>query len=148
MALSPPVAVRSGRYVDAFDAAWKDGAPPDLAAAVADLPAGSRELRRILEQLIPIDLEYRWKQLAAKRLSAPPDSAALTAPNPKRIEEYVAEFPDLSASKPLNLDLVVAEFDYRLRYDVPAPSLGEYKLRFPTRWAELQSRLESIRGAA
>src|SRR5690606_27576676 len=65
-------------YLETFVARWDAGNEPP---ALADyLPDESGDVRRwILTELIKIDLEYRWQQQN----------------HPKRIEEYLREFPEL-----------------------------------------------------
>ena len=96
---------------DRFDADWREReTPPPLAEY---LPAEPAELRRItLVELIKIDLEYRWKQLG----------------QPKRIEEYVAEFNELREELPT--DLVFEEYQVRRRTGED-PKPAEYLERFP-----------------
>src|SRR5262245_25044051 len=68
--------------------------PPRLAEF---LPDDAGPLRRIvLAELIKVDLDYRWSRHC-----------------PRTLEEYAAEFPELSASDGIPSDLIVEEFKVR-----------------------------------
>src|ERR1700685_4263781 len=52
--------------LDSFDEAWQKGTPPHIPDYLPDVPpgpgaAGEAARRSILEGLINIDLEYRWR---------------------------------------------------------------------------------------
>jgi serine/threonine protein kinase len=108
-------------YLDAFVAAWEaSDAPPDLKP---HLPA-SGEIRRLtLVELIKVDLEYRW----------------LSRKCPKRLSEYLAEFPELGQGR-VPGDLVYEEFHIRKQSGEDV-SAEEYLKEFPGQTAELASIL-------
>ncbi len=116
---------RLSTQVDKLAAAWEsDDLPPDLAQFV---PAERTALRRLLlVELIKMDLEFRW----------------LRHELPKRIEEYVEEFPDLSDRGEVPCDLIYEEFHIRSQTAEP-PRLDEYLERFPQQ-AEQLKRLLNI----
>jgi hypothetical protein len=66
---------RRERIVEAFEEAWFSGNPPRLTDY---LPAGGAERRRVLVELIRVDLEFRFK--AKQSLGA---------------EDYIGEYPEL-----------------------------------------------------
>jgi eukaryotic-like serine/threonine-protein kinase len=79
--------------VDALTAAWACGPrPPRLEEFLPAGPPGTRRL--LLAELIKVDLEYRWQQYEF----------------PKTIEEYLADFPELSAGTALPCDLIYEEY--------------------------------------
>src|SRR5262245_60288185 len=82
--------------VDALLAAWEAGAPPALAAFLPAEPGPRRQL--VLVELIKVDLEQR----IAHGLPL------------KRVEEYVAEFPELAVGG-LPCDLLYEEYHLRRR---------------------------------
>jgi serine/threonine protein kinase len=99
--------------VDSLIAAWQSGPrPPVLGKFLPENPAGVRRI--VLCELIKVDLEYRWQQHSL----------------PKTIEEYLAEFPELSDGGVLPCDLIYEE--YLIRRHMPdAPEAAEYLKRFP-----------------
>ncbi len=107
--------------LDALVQAWESStSPPALATFLP--PAG--EIRRLtLVELIKIDLEYRW----------------LSRNCPKRIFEYLAEFPELARDR-FPSDLVYEEFHIRKQsgQDVTA---DEYVEAFPAQAAEIAAIL-------
>ncbi len=99
--------------VDSLIGAWQAGPrPPQLDQF---LPVGAMPARRLLlAELIKVDLEYRWQQFAF----------------PKTIEEYLADFPELSADGALPCDLIYEEYLVR-RHLADSPEAAEYLRRFP-----------------
>ncbi len=104
--------------LDALLGAWDRGAgPPGLGQF---LPAEPPALRRlVLIELIKVDLEQRLNR-------------GLTL---RPVEEYAAEFPELSAGG-FPCDLLYEEYHLRLKSGDPV-SLQEYQRRFPTQADEL-----------
>ena len=102
---------RTGLSLDAGEATWDvlserldalihqwdlTQTPPVLAEYV---PAGDGPSRRLLlSELIKVDLDYRWK-----------------FGKPRRVEEYLAEFPDLAGPSGIPCDLIFEEFQLRRR---------------------------------
>ncbi|HXY33320.1 MAG TPA: serine/threonine-protein kinase [Planctomycetaceae bacterium] len=108
-------------FLDAFVAAWEaSAAPPDLKAYLPE--AG--EIRRLtLIELIKVDLEYRW----------------LSRNCPKRLSEYLAEFPELRTGR-VPCDLVYEEFHIR-KQSGQQVAAEDYLREFPGQTAELESIL-------
>ncbi|HEY8503291.1 MAG TPA: protein kinase [Gemmataceae bacterium] len=101
-----------------FAAAWEtDPEPP----AIADhLPAEAGAARRlVLAELIKADLAYRWQR-----------------GRPRRLEEYLAEFPDCFGGAP-PCDLIYEEYHVR-RQAGERVDPAEYDRRFPERAAEVR----------
>ncbi|HEY2893510.1 MAG TPA: serine/threonine-protein kinase, partial [Pirellulales bacterium] len=110
-------------HIDAFVTAWQDAqAPPTLADFVPLTPPALRRLT--LVETIKVDLEYRWQ---GRRW-------------PKTIEEYVAEFPELSDDG-LPCDIIYEEYHIRKQHGDQV-GLSEYCRRFPSRADELQRLLQ------
>lgn len=106
------------RLAEAWECA---GAPPRLAEF---LPPES-ELRFVtLVELIKLDLEYRW----------------LTHNAPRRISEYLAEFPELSAEN-VPVDLLYEEFHIRQQSGLKVDP-QEYFQQFPRQASELRCLLK------
>ncbi len=106
--------------VDRLIASWERGGdPPDLAQF---MPAEPPELRRmLLTELIKVDLEYRWQHMRA----------------PKTIEEYLAEFPELSVDGHVPRDVIYEEYHVRRMSPAP-PDPSDYLRRFPKQVEQLR----------
>lgn len=100
---------RMTRICDQFETSWKSGHPPDLAQFCQRVPQTDR--RRLLIELIILDLYYRWHShadLAAEALSS--DNCLPTRPS---LDDYVNCFPELGPTSELPMELVCEE--YRVR---------------------------------
>jgi hypothetical protein len=118
-----------------FDKAWRSGPAPQVEAFLAAVqpPLSGPARREFVEELVKIDLEYRWRQ--AGRTS--------TGGKPPRLEEYAARLPDLGGVDQLALDLIGEEYRLRqARGDHPARA--EYLTRFPRHATALQNLLAQI----
>src|SRR5262245_11970186 len=103
--------------VDALITAWESGAPPDLGSFLPDAAPAVRRL--ILIELIKADLEQRVSRQQPL----------------KRVEDFAAEFPELSQGG-VPCDLLYEEFHLRKRLG-EAVELSEYRRRFPQQAQEL-----------
>lgn len=112
------------QHIDRFVAAWQQAeAPPNVADF---LPPGPPALRRLtLVEVIKVDLEYRWQH---KRW-------------PKLVEQYLEEFPELTADGGIPCDLLYEEFHVRKQQGDDVAS-AEYCDRFPSRADELRRLLD------
>ncbi len=99
---------------DRFELAWKSGEPPDLADFLAESHAPSVQAQTaVLEELVKIDMEYRWK------LQAQGSTPVL------RLEDYCQRFEQLQPSP----ELMAEEYRARHRWG-DCPQLVEYRQRF------------------
>ena len=99
------------RRIEGFLAAWETSDGPPIADHV---PAEPRELKRLaIVELIKVDLEQR----ACRQL-------------PKRLEEYMAEFPELLEAGEPPVDLIYEELHVR-RSAGEQVRVEEYFARFP-----------------
>src|SRR5262245_11056615 len=106
--------------VKSFESAWRQATHP----VIDDhLPIGDSLRRRVLIELVHIDLELRLK-------------AGETA----RVEEYLARYSELSDNRAATLELIAAEHEFRHRRE-PGLALDEYLQRFPQFRAELPDHL-------
>src|SRR5262245_42228634 len=127
MATSPEKLLAQGQLhgrglLQEFDRAWQGGAAPrieDFLTRASAQGAGGREL---LEELVKIDLEYRWRD--------PPRSpaAGAWATARPRLEDYVARHLELGPLKQLSLELIGEEYWVRQRYG-DRPIHAEYLSR-------------------
>jgi hypothetical protein len=139
---------------DRFEADWKAGRQPDV-AAFCEAASGPNDARRrlILAQLIAIDLWYRWGDRSlddaisiAVVHGTNPRSDAATADPPLAdcplLEDYIRRFPDLGPLDQLPDDLIAREYEARCRRG-PPPNLAACLQRFgsrPTLLQELEER--------
>ncbi|OAI50287.1 hypothetical protein AYO44_05735 [Planctomycetaceae bacterium SCGC AG-212-F19] len=117
-----------------FDQAWQKGSPPTLETFVQALPAGGTQTRRqLIEELVKIDLECRWR--LSRR--GPHQARATGAP---RLENYTQRFPELGRP---GLELIGEEYRARQRWG-DRPSHSEYLARFAHLGASLTDTLAKI----
>src|SRR5262249_20982382 len=102
------------RLLARFDQAWRGGQPPRIEEF---LPSGADASRRyVLEELIKVDLEYRWR-------------CKLSGNNPWALEEYVRRFPELGPWEKLSVGLIAQEYEVRHSWG-DQPSRQAYLTRF------------------
>jgi serine/threonine protein kinase len=110
-----------------FDQAWRKGPPPLIEDAFpADakgLVASDSAWRELLEELVKIDLGYRWR--------APAQTVGCSAWRAERprLEDYVARYPVLGPLDCLCSALIVEEYWVRHRWG-DHPNHDEYLARF------------------
>ena len=115
--MQPPISELSAtddfeQRIECFEAAWENGPRPNIAAhllgatAMADL-----ERRRLLEELIKVDLDFRWR----RRLDAgdPGPVRPDDLPDRPRLEDYVECYPLLGPLVELPSDLILGEYEVR-----------------------------------
>src|SRR5262245_10525834 len=120
--------------LDRFEQAWQTGSPPaieDFLPAPQSLDAPAR--RQLLEELVKLDLEYRWRRGPDGRLKE----------NDRfRLEVYVARFPQLGPVNRLPVGLIGEEYLVRQAWG-DRPAQAEYLARFGSR-PDLQQALSRI----
>jgi predicted ATPase len=103
-----------------FERAWVDGARPEISAFLStDQPWTTA----LLAELVHIELEFRFKN-----------------GDPKSIENYLREFPELSGDRRAVLGLIAAEYSLRCR-NRERVSVDDYCRRFPDYRDELPGLL-------
>ncbi len=114
---------RVAEQIDAVIARWEaclagEGEPPEL----AEYLTGAAEVDQIaLPELIKVDLEHRWSN----------------AREPKKLEAYAAELPQLGPVEALPVELIYEELQVRMQAG-DAVNERELSQRFPERAAALQ----------
>src|SRR3954470_18003074 len=109
----PPLAEDCVELEDAvkrFEHAWRQAPRPGIDD---HLPPGDPLRRRVLIELVHIDLELRLK-----------------AGEAARVEEYLHRYPQLAGDGPVAVELIAAECELRRRRE-RGLSLDEYLQRFP-----------------
>jgi serine/threonine protein kinase len=118
--------------LDQFDQAWQEGAAPRIPDFLARLPSPTPSQRRqFLEELIKIDLEYRWRRRTASDVA------------PCRLEDYLTPYPDLGIADELSVELIGWEYLVRQRFG-DQPTIADYALRFPRQGTALVAELEKV----
>src|SRR5262249_14131432 len=127
----------SGRHhakklLDQFEEAWQQGTEPRIEDVLRQTPASGDEgaRRELLEELIKIDLEYRWRRQRA-------------GVKPLRLEDYVERFSDLGPLDRLPAPLIAQEYEARQSWG-DRPGHTEYAARFPQQAAKLAQILPEI----
>ena len=113
-----------------FDQAWQSGTAPSIPAFLALLtPTEARARRQCLEELVMIDLEYRWRQQAPQQRW--------------RLEDYARTLPELGRPDAFSRELIGAEYRARRRWG-DRPGHAEYLARFPTQASGLRATLAQV----
>src|SRR5262245_56521632 len=120
-----------------FDQAWQQGTPPSIEQFLGFFPPAAGR-RPFLEELVMIDLEYRWR-LGELGIVAP---SGLIRERP-RLEDYVAHYAELGGLAQLALELIGTEYRVRRRWG-DRPGAAEYAARFPRHGARLPDLLRQI----
>ena len=108
---------------DRFDQLWQQGFSPDLALFIDDSDVEPAERRPLLYELIPIDMEYRWRQAAP--------SSTNQDNSPPKLRDYLARWPELDQSQ-LPPSVIAEEFRIRHRWG-DAPDKHIYQEQFGNR---------------
>lgn len=125
------------RIVDQFEVAWQLGSPPPIKLFL-DSAQQESSRQAVLEELIKVDLEYRWRRHGGKTTSVEG-----TIPARPIMEDYARAFPDLGSQPGLQLRLIAEEYRVRRKWgDDPSPL--EYVTRFPRHTPELADLLQQI----
>jgi len=138
---------------DRFEKAWQSGQAPEVSQFLASRaeqwqqwePATRRQL---LEDLIRLDLIYRWQLHEDSRQTAAVaelETLQTSTKDSQRrfLEDYIRQHPELGSSGQLALELVLEEYRVRHLWG-DRPSHEEYLRRFPDHASQLQDRLVRI----
>jgi WD40 repeat protein/serine/threonine protein kinase len=126
-------AIDADALLDQFETAWKQTPFPDLESFRARL--GARDLpeqKRLLVELIKIDLEHRWRRA---EIQPPPADSIPARP---RVEDYVRTFAELGPDVPLRL--IREEYWVRHCWG-DRPAVEEYIARFPAHESAVRAAL-------
>jgi serine/threonine protein kinase len=123
--------------VDRFEEAWQARQVPPLEPL---LPPPSCAFRRgIVEELVRIDLEYRWRRFGRGRAQpsavpgggeGPTVTRGGSFPPRPHLEDYADAFPELGPAAELTPELIAEEYRARKRWG-DRPDRAEYAARFP-----------------
>jgi len=112
------------RLADQFESLWASNeSPPDVFAFLGQ-HAGEDNSQKLAVLLR--DQQYRWQ-----------------LEHPLRVEDYLAEFPDLATDQDIKLQLAVGEFQARQNGDT-SPDIDEFTSRFSDIRDTLRSKLTDL----
>src|SRR5262245_236331 len=100
--------------LEQFDRAWAAGRPPRIEEYLSRV-ANPYLRRQWLEELVAIDLEYRWRIGTRAKDAGPPPNLGRLGVCP-RLEAYLRAFPDLAGPAGLSAELIVEEYVTRRRW--------------------------------
>jgi serine/threonine-protein kinase len=132
--------------LDRFESAWRGGSPPLIEEYLsAAEPVSDPAVRvSLVEELVKVDLEYRWRQAGGSPGATLADSGGLP-PRPK-LEDYAARLSALGTPGGLRVELIGEEYRVRRRWG-DLPSHAEYAARFPDRGEPLATELAAVDAA-
>ncbi len=117
-----------------FERAWQQHGPTEIADYLQP-PCGSTstERRRLLVELIAVDLEFRWRNGSRD----PGSSQGAT------LEGYAARFPELGSLGQWPLELIGEEYRVRRRWG-DRPTHADFLARFPAHRERIQAELVRV----
>jgi tetratricopeptide (TPR) repeat protein len=140
------------RLLEQFDSAWRQESPPQIEAFLLPALAGgsieANALRwELVEELVRIDLEYRWR-FADGLLTPPvgprrPLAEGGVLPGRPCLEDYLVGLPELGRLEDLPLGLIGEEYWVRHRFG-DCPSHAEYEARFAAHHPRLREVLAQV----
>jgi WD40 repeat protein/serine/threonine protein kinase len=123
----PGAAIDAEALLAQFERAWRKGTPPRLDAFLPPKPGAADPARRaLLEELIMLDQEYRWRRPASPVAPALPPGPIGAKP---WLEEYLRLYPELGPAEQASGELLAAEYRVRHRWG-DRPARAEYVARF------------------
>jgi serine/threonine protein kinase/WD40 repeat protein len=127
-----PLSADFADVLDRFEEAWQQGTAPRLDQFLpALLPGADKTRRALLMELVPIDLEYRWRRPGAEIGS------------PWILEDYVRRFPEVGPLEQLPAALIAEEYRVRRRWG-DAPPHAAYAARFGPQRERLEALLRQM----
>ena len=136
-----PIDLFLARAVEGVEQSWKAGRAPDLLQHL-DFPGLSATQRQlILDELVCVDLEWRWS--GAWRQPSSPTTNGTAAHDPRRwlLEQYLERYAELGPADRLPVEVIRQEYEERCKCD-DVPAVADYLLRFPAQSPLLLPALE------
>lgn len=119
----PEIQSKIDSLLDQFDEAWNRNEGPWIQDYL--LPNGDDHFDALLEELIKVDLEYRWRTPSDKRAIESKDSL----PWFPLLRDYQTLFPELGSNDEISIALIAEEYRTRRRWG-DQPQHSSYVLRF------------------
>jgi serine/threonine protein kinase len=142
--------------LERFDRAWRGRTPPQIDEFLpprSGFDGAEKEeetsRRAQLEELIKIDLEYRWRRASPDRAEFPTGGSDERSPDPDLLplrpllEDYLAQYHELGLSEVFSPELIAEEYRVRRRWG-DRPGHEEYAARFALQCEDLDTTLAAI----
>jgi serine/threonine-protein kinase len=129
---SPVVGQTFEDLLEQFEESWRQGHATQIEQFLPPLVPGNSR-RRLLEELICIDLDYRWRQAMQKQSPGPRPS----------LQDYLTRFPELGQLDELPAALIGSEYRIRKHWG-DRPNHEDYLARFPRHGTKLARLLTEI----
>jgi hypothetical protein len=133
-----------------FDRAWRSGTPPRIEDYLTLLAtarsSGLDACRDFLNELVQLDLEYRWRlrqRLTPSQVPATAGANAGGSTDGPLLEDYLQRYGGLGGPEQLSLELIGWEYRVRQRWG-DRPGHTEYARRFPHRQPMLDETLAQV----
>ena len=123
--LSRSVQRRIDLLCDRFEEAWQAGNVPSIGASLEEIELAARQ--ELLQELVILDLGYRWSRPSDQDQPADPPPHDL--PARPLLDDYLAAFPELESLQQLPLSVLREELRVRERFD-RCPNREEYAQHF------------------
>lgn len=151
------------RQCDRFESHWQTGHPPEIEDHLAPWqgPRHDALRRKLLQELVQIDIEYRWRHPAEPSVDDDtpeakfdrsavggavhdrPDPAHHRLPFRPLIEDYVNHYPEIECRGHQQTRLMATEYRVRQQWG-DRPRYVEFRRRFPHADSNLESVLRGI----
>jgi serine/threonine protein kinase len=142
--------------LERFDRAWRGQTPPRIDQFLPprsgfDGAAKEQEISRRaqLEELIKIDLEYRWRRANPGRAESPIAGSDQCSPDPDPLpwrpllDDYLTHYHELGLPEVFSPELIAEEYRVRRRWG-DRPRREDYAARFAFQYEDLDTTLAAI----
>ena len=136
-----PELIEFGDACEQFEKAWQSGDVPDIAGFAAGVPVN--RYRECVEELVMIDMEYRWKSASIPGRVNDPANTQLPTELPKSLDQYIALFPPLESQGNISVRLLRQEYRVRHLWG-DRPDRDAFRKFAPDAWEGLESALDEV----
>ena len=124
------------RSINHFESAWRaDRAPsiPEFLANEVSRSISAHQLRHLIEELVMIDMEYRWRRASTDQ-GMKPDARREPCESSRVlfVEDYLESISELGTPEDVSCEVIASEYRVRQRWG-NRPGCEEYFRRFPHR---------------
>ncbi len=133
--------------LDRFEEAWRSGVPPEI----SDFIPPDQSDRRLLAEMVMIDLYYRWQGTSSAQAIGPDGTDAQrrqsgwrtsvsSLPERPWLEDYVRQYPEIGPLEKVPLEMIREEYRIRQCWG-DNPTHDDYAARFSQRASEVRGVL-------
>ena len=130
------------RSLKSFEREW-ESSPPASIDTHLEGASGNRRLT-LLQELVCIDMEFRWRNHAASSTQATQSLGSDSTIPTFLIDDYLERYPDLGTHETLDPLLIEEEFRVRNQWG-DRPLVEDFLTRFPLHAASMHQQLTAIR---